>query len=248
MNIAHDNFDITIVLTAHREGLLAGPTGRSAQAAIALAETAGIRCQTVVVLDRANSLTCSVLAEVFGDGAVFLNTSEGDPGQARNRGIEAATGTFAAFLDGDDLWSENWLVAAHAQAKGQPDAVHHPACLLRFGAQRHLFWHADSESGLCDPAYLDWINYWDALCFARTDLCRRFPFRANDLDLAFGHEDWHWNAWTISEGVAHKPVPETMHFKRARAGSQMSKVDAVGGVRWPLSRGELYAQAGRGPR
>jgi hypothetical protein len=92
----------------------------------------------------------------------------------------------------------------------------------------------DSESGLCDPSYLAWLNYWDAMSFARTELYRLFPFRRNDLALGFGHEDWHWNAWTLAEGVPHKPAPKTMHFKRSRKGSQMDKVNCTGGVRWPL--------------
>ena len=95
----------------------------------------------------------------------------------------------------------------------------------------------DSENGLCDTSYLAWMNYWDAMSFARTELYRRYPFRKNDLELGFGHEDWHWNAWTLSEGVHHKPVPKTMHFKRSRSSSQMSKVERAGGVSWPLNIG-----------
>lgn len=187
-------------------------------------------------------LTEAVLFHVFGGNARFLKTNEGDPGQARNRGIDAAVGAFSAFLDGDDLWSENWLVSAYNRAQIRPDAVHHPACLLRFGNTRHLFWHPDSESKFFDASYLDWMNYWDALSFARTEIYRRFPFKKNDLTLAFGHEDWHWNAWTLSEGMAHKPVADTIHFKRGRSGSQMSKVDSIGGLRWPLFPGELLRQ------
>jgi len=85
-----------------------------------------------------------------------------------------------------------------------------------------------------DPEYLAWRNYWDAMSFARTTICQKFPFRRNDLQLGFGHEDWHWNAWTIAEGVPHKPVLETMHFKRRRENSQMAVVDRSGSVRWPL--------------
>lgn len=231
--------DISVIITAHREGVLAGITGRSAQAAIAQAAAAGLVCETILVLDRADALTRQVLGDLFGASARLLETDEGDPGQARNRGIEVANGTCATFLDGDDLWSENWLVEAWKMSLLRPDAILQSACNMAFGMKRLLFWHVDSETAMCDHSYLDWLNYWDALTFARTEIYRQFPFRQNDLRLGFGHEDWHWNAVTIAAGIPHKPVPETMHFKRARQGSQMSRVDSVGGVRWPLGGREL---------
>jgi hypothetical protein len=104
-----------------------------------------------------------------------------------------------------------------------------------FGNQRHLWWHVDSENGLCDLDYLNWMNYWDAMSFARTDIYRRYPFQKNDLELGFGHEDWHWNAWTLAAGIHHKPVTRTMHFKRSRSGSQMGKVNEIQGPPWPLN-------------
>lgn len=226
--------DLSVILTAHREGVIAGVTANSAMAALKRSAEAGLRHEVIVVLDRADSVTEATLRSAFGANARFLATNEGDPGAARNRGVEIAEGLCSAFLDGDDLWSDNWLVEAWRLIERRPDAVAHSACNLVFGVRRNLWWHVDSESGLCDPNYLDWLNYWDAMSFARTELYRRFPFRRNDLVLGFGHEDWHWNAWTLAEGVPHKPAPQTMHFKRARKGSQMDKVNCTGGVRWPL--------------
>ncbi|MCR9089039.1 MAG: glycosyltransferase family 2 protein [Rhodobacteraceae bacterium] len=228
--------DISIVITAHREGLLSAPCGKSALLAKQAAEAEGLRCQTIVVLDRADELTSSVLHELFGEGAVYLETDEGDPGQSRNRGVEQASGTCVSFLDGDDLWSENWLVESYRCYLERPDVVYHPACLMRFGDERLLFWHVDSECRLCDPEYLLWSNYWDAMSFAEASIFRKYPFKANDLALGFGHEDWHWSAWTLQDGVQHKPVAETIHFKRGRPGSQMSQVNSIGGVSWPVSR------------
>ncbi|MGQ3670840.1 glycosyltransferase family 2 protein [Xanthobacter sp. TB0136] len=225
--------DISIILTAHREGLLAGVTGRSAQAAIQQAAHKGLQCEVLVVLDRADDLTRQVLEQVFGTSAQYVVSDTGDPGQARNHGITQANGTCATFLDGDDLWSENWLVAAWEMCTQRPDAVLHSACNLVFGHRRMLFWHADSETSLCEPPYMNWLNYWDAMSFARTALYRTHPFKANDLGRGFGHEDWHWNAVTLAHGIAHKPVSGTVHFKRCRSGSQMSLVDAAHGIRWP---------------
>lgn len=230
-----DAFDISIVITAHREGLLSAPCAKSAIQAKRIAETENLRCETIVVLDRSDELTASVFRGILGEDATYLETDEGDPGQSRNRGVEAASGTCISFLDGDDLWSENWLLESYRNFTLRPDVVHHPACLMRFGTAKLLFWHPDSETRLCDPTYLVWSNYWDAMSFAKVSIYRDFPFKANDLALGFGHEDWHWSAWTLRNGIQHKPVPETIHFKRGRPGSQMAKVENVGGVCWPLA-------------
>ncbi|MNS06469.1 Glycosyl transferase family 2 [compost metagenome] len=229
-----EEFDISIVLTAHREGILAGATARSAHKAIARASGEGLRCEVVLVFDRATEATVSVLEGSFDGYALqVLQTDEGDPGQARNRGVDVAKGACTTFLDGDDLWSANWLIAAHALVEARPDCVAHSACNMVFGDDRNLWWHIDSEGPFFNPEYLAWGNYWDAMSFARTSTYRQFPFRRNDLKLGFGHEDWHWNAMTIAANVPHKPAPETMHFKRRRPGSQMALVDQVGSVRLP---------------
>lgn len=226
--------DVTTIITAHREGLIAAQSARSALEAVAEAEANGLTCEIVVVLDRADAPTAGCLRSALGERARYLETDEGDPGQARNRGVAEARGQTVAFLDGDDLWSRNWLVAAFRQVSERPDSIAHSACNLVFGRTRLMWFHTDSETALCDPSYLNWTNYWDALTLARTDLHRSIPFRRNDLRLGFGHEDWHWNMVTLRRGHPHKPVPGTMHFKRARAGSQMSAVDRVGGVPWPI--------------
>ena len=233
-----ESFDISVVLTAHREGLIAAQSARSAEEAVADAAAHGIKSEIVVVLDRADTATSSVLRHALEGRARFIETSEGDPGLARNRGVDVAQGDTVAFLDGDDLWSSNWLTAAFRQIAQRPDSIAHSACNLVFGRNRLLWWHTDSETALYDPAYMNWTNYWDALTLARRDLYRNIPFKANDLRLGFGHEDWHWNMVTLRKGHAHKPVPGTMHFKRSRSGSQMSAVDRVGGVPWPILEGE----------
>ena len=230
--------DLSIVLTAHREGILSGSTIRSALRAIERARAGGIVLEVVVVLDRADRPTRDILHHGFaaldGTPVRFIETDEGDPGAARNRGIEVAQGKAATFLDADDLVSENWFLAAASMIRQRPDAILHPAASLAFGQERHLWWHVDSESPLFDPLYLEWANYWIAISCARTELYRSHPFAPNALHAGFGHEDWHWNRVTLAAGHPHKPVPETLYFYRRRPGSQMAQVAAAGGVSWPL--------------
>lgn len=230
----HESFDISVILTAHREGVLAGATARSAILAMEHASKNGLKSEVILVLDRASKPTDDVLVGALkGTALTVIRCDEGDPGQARNTGVKAASSRYSTFLDGDDLWSENWLTEAHRLISMRADCIAHSACNMVFGMERNLWWHIDSEGDFFDPDYLSWSNYWDAMSFARTDIYRRFPFRANDLKLGFGHEDWHWNVMTIEAGVHHKPVPGTMHFKRRRKGSQMALVNQSGGVRWP---------------
>lgn len=226
--------DISAILTTHREGILAGVTAQNALKVIEDAERrGGLKVELLVMLDRSDELTRDVLTNVLAGRASFHHTDLGDPGQARNAGVALAQGRFSTFLDGDDLWSENWLTKAAEAASARPDAVHHSQCNIVFGMERNIWWHVDSEGALYDPAYMSWQNYWDAMSFAETALYRRLPFRANDLAAGFGHEDWHWNRVTLQHGIAHKPVPGTIHFKRRRRGSQMGAVHKSDATIWP---------------
>ena len=49
--------DLTLVVTAHSETLVAGPTMASADRAVAAAREAGYTVQTVIALDRATEAT-----------------------------------------------------------------------------------------------------------------------------------------------------------------------------------------------
>lgn len=230
--------DLSIVLTAHREGPFLGATIASAVSAVDhLRAERGVQVELVAVLDKADAGTKatleSALSKFSWQQLRVLEIDEGDPGGARNVGIDEASGQNIAILDGDDLWSYNWLAEAMTAIQRRPDAIFHSAVNFIFGVDEALFWHIDSEGPLFDPLYLTWNNYWDALSFGRREIYIQHRFRKNDLRKGFGHEDWYWNVETVCAGIPHKPVPDTMHFKRRRQGSQMAKVALAEGVPWP---------------
>ena len=224
--------DITAVLTAHGEGVLAGPSLVSFEQSIAAARAIGLTVEGLIVLDRPDEATRMQFAGTEARHRLLV-TDCGDPGLARNEAIDAARGAFVGFLDGDDLWSRNWLHAAHQLCAADPQAtVAHSELNIVFGRDRLMWWHVDSRDAEFDPDYLRVANYWDAMSFAARRIYLKHPYAANDLTMGFGHEDWHWNCVTLADGIDHRPVPDTAHFKRRRGGSQMELCDAISAVPW----------------
>jgi glycosyltransferase involved in cell wall biosynthesis len=54
---------------------------------------------------------------------LIVRSVNGGPGATRNTGIDAATGTYLAFLDDDDIWLPDRLLAAHDAHARAPLAV-----------------------------------------------------------------------------------------------------------------------------
>jgi glycosyltransferase involved in cell wall biosynthesis len=226
--------EVSAIMTAHREGVLSGPSISSFCEAIDHARDQGITVEPIVVLDRPDTLTRTMFADADRWGAKVVLTDFGDPGLARNHGISLASGRYATFLDADDLWSFNWLVAAHrfCTEMGRP-VIAHSQLSIMFGRER-LFWlHVDSDHPDFELDYLQIGNYWEALSFAPREIYAEFPFHKNELASGYGHEDWHWNCTTLLKGFPHKPVPDTVHMIRRRHGTQSARAYNSDVVPWP---------------
>jgi hypothetical protein len=236
--------DITVTVIFHREGVYALPALASLSDLVAGARAAGLSLETQAVLDRADELTRHNIAL----GAPWLDTvqevSFGDLGLSRNEGTRLAHGRFLAFLDGDDLWGDQWLRAAFAAATAasvSPEIIWHPEHLFIFSASDldrrpeasyqsfHSLMHSSDTPGF-DPLLLLFQNLWSANAFAARDIYVRFPYHATDRSHGFGIEDWSWNMETLGAGLHHRVVPGAVHLIRKKQSASLDRENQAAGL------------------
>lgn len=225
-----DICEISVVVNAHREGLIAASTLRSVERAAVHAQRAGIRVELIIVLDRGDKLTQLVCREWCSKGAsrILYDTQYGDLGLARNEGAIRAKGEWLAFVDADDLIGENWLTDAFRVAiSDSRPVVWHPELNIAFGSESYVYVHVDMESPFFDVSAIAVTNLWTALTFSRRSMFLKIPYRATQLSKQIGFEDWGWAMETIEAGYIHKIVEGTVHAIRKKTVSLVQQTTAA---------------------
>lgn len=212
--------DVAAIITGHAEGVMAGLSFHSLLDAAETARANGLEVEVLVMLDNPTDATRAAFEEADRHGATVAEVSYADQGKVRNSAVDLVTADYVAFLDGDDLWSENWLADAHRVCAADPRAIAHPELNWFFGGQQNLYFLPDQTDPAFDPALLRIANPWDALCLAPRRAYLEHPFSGRAVADGYAYEDWHWNLETFEAGFVHRVVPETIHFKRRREGSQ----------------------------
>lgn len=216
--------DLTCIITGHREGRLVVPSLRSFWAAIEVARNAGFNVEALLCLDRPDDLTKSLFTKFRRDAGDIDVYDVGDQGKVRNGAVTRAKGKYCAFLDADDLWSDDWLVTALTYLQDKPEThIAHPEFNYFFEQQATIFTHIDQESPEFRLDLLRIRNYWDALCVCPTQIYRDIPFCDRDIAGGYAYEDWFWNCETVAAGCVHKVVKDTVLFKRRQENSQTVK-------------------------
>jgi glycosyltransferase involved in cell wall biosynthesis len=180
---------VSIVIPARNEAAM---VGRTVNAALAQ-RVAGIALDVIVIDDGSTDATADVARQA---GARVLATpfeTQGNPGAARNRGVDAATGEVLVFLDADCVPGEGWLaalVAAHERGEvvvggslGLPSGLGPSARCDYYSSCYHL--HPRRPAGYVrhhSPANLS----------VRGELFRRTGGFTYRHPLADGHEELAW--------------------------------------------------------
>ena len=206
----------------------------SCEDAIAVAEAAGFAVERLLGLDRPSPDTTAYFSQSRFDHWTHVPLDCGDLGHSRNALARAATGDAMAFLDADDLFSENWLAEAGAMLAHDPDLILHPELNWLFDGARVALWNPDPESPLYTPHYWRVGNYYDSMVVAPRRTFIEIPYRGRDKARGLGFEDWCWNLETMAAGWRHKTVRDTIIFKRRRDNSLVQELRQNKSVLWEL--------------
>lgn len=237
--------EVQLMVTLHDEGSMCLPTLRSATVAMQRFRASGGQGQLVVVLDRATVETRQAVSSLGASLDRVIESKHGDLGLARNEAIESSQGCDIAFLDGDDLVSDNWLVESARALRSHPRvAVVHPEWLYFFDERDALirlgtdapspssFWMQQISSEATD---FMWSSIWFNNVYASTSYARRstflrFPYKAVDLSRGLGVEDWAWNWTTLGSGVSHLVAVGTVLAVRVKAEGSLGQRNTQAGL------------------
>jgi glycosyltransferase involved in cell wall biosynthesis len=217
--------DLTLVVTAHDETVVSGPTMRSADLAVADARSRGFSVQCIIALDAPTKATMRYFHQPRFDHWERRILQERDLGRVRNALLPDTDGSFIAFLDADDLFSENWLAEAllavgAGQGRGEK-LIAHPELNVLFDQNRAVTRNIDQSSPLFTPHYFYARNYYDSLCLAPRDAHLAVPYSPRDIPNGLSFQDFQFSIETMARGWKHVVVKDTIIFKRRRDFSLM---------------------------
>jgi glycosyltransferase involved in cell wall biosynthesis len=75
----------------------------------------------VIVVDDGSADDTAQVAKRYGERITYICQANAGPAAARNRGLDAATGAYVAFLDADDVWHEEKLSRQMARFDARPE-------------------------------------------------------------------------------------------------------------------------------
>jgi len=212
--------DLTLIVTAHNETLVCGPTMKAADLAVDAARAAGYTVQAIIALDNATEETTEYFNQSYFDHWERWVMHEGDLGRVRNALVPRTSGRFIAFLDADDLFSENWLADGIAALKAAEErgesVIAHPEVNVIFDGGKYLLQNVDQDSPLFTPHFLYVRNAYDSLCMSPREAHMEVPYVHRDIPNGLSYQDWQFAIETMSRGWKHMVVPDTIIFKRRR--------------------------------
>lgn len=213
------SFDVSFIITAHNEGLIAHKTMLSVFRAVDYA--ARLKIEIIVSLDRPDDTTRDYFSRYSTDARVTVVTVDyGDLSASRNNAAKIANGNILTFLDADDLISENWITegVTATKASKKPTIVH-PEFSVTFGDDNLVWQKRDSRDITTDTLIMVDNNLWDSPSMSERATYLATPYLPNGN--GYGYEDKQFHAETLAKGIRHLVAHKTALFVRRKNSGSM---------------------------
>ncbi len=212
--------DLSIIVTAHNEGIVAHKTMLSIEEAVKELADAGYSYEMLVAIDSGSEETSRYFTQYASTHTVtVLNGTYNDLSSSRNAAVTQCNGQYVTFIDADDLMSHDWLFSAMQMLKDNSNCIAHPEYSITFEDDNLIWRKRNSSTRELDTLCLIDNNLWDSPCMARRDVFQEHPYYPNGN--GFGYEDKQFNCETIAAGIPHKVVPDTVLFVRRKQNGSM---------------------------
>ena len=223
--------DLTLIVTAHNETLVSGPTLASADLAVAAARDAGYTVQTIIALDRATEAPPSTSSQARFRPLERWEMDQAILGRVSQRPRAAHGRTlYRVPRRGRSLRARTgWSRAGSSEAaleRGQR-TIAHPEVIATFDGAVGIHQNVDQRSPLFTPYFLYMRNAYDSLCLTPREAHLTVPYVHRDIARGLSWQDWQFAIETMSRGWEHVVVPDTVIFKRDATSRSWSSVQAV---------------------
>ena len=215
---------LSIIVTAHHEGLIAHKTMRSIERAVSLLRDSDVSYEIIISIDRGDEETIRYFSNYTALPIDIHQWDHGDLAKSRNSAITKVRGRFIAFIDADDLMSANWLrdsvqfLTAHPYGK----YVAHSAYTIEFEGANAIVEKVGHTNKDRDALLSVLSGRWNSVIIAPSTLLRQFPYTPNSP--GYGYEDWFMSCQFIQYGIKNVLIPETAIFVRRKAtGSEWAR-------------------------
>lgn len=220
-----NSITLSAIITAHDEGLLAHKTMRSVFAGLKKVEEAGYNYEIIIHVDNGDKVTRDYFERYEKDKKIKIFENKfGDTGPSRNYAVKKASGKYVAFLDADDLISENWFINAISELEcAKTETIVYPEAVLTFGLELQnnvLSIQKPSYGREKDTVIALGENRWCSVAMARKETFVKIPYER--LGLGYGHEDYVLNNKMIEMGIHQAIAKETVLFYRRSEKSRLS--------------------------
>jgi glycosyltransferase involved in cell wall biosynthesis len=217
-------YDVSVNIVAHKEGVLLYKTLRSINIAIDRAIAKDINVEVNISLDKTDDETRAIAEEFCKKKKYDINLYEievGDLGKNRNFLISKSHGKYISFFDADDFFTSNYIFKAFELAEtSDTPAVYVAKHIINFEGDHYLTKVLDSTDPAISKRFFFETNYYISQNFVHREIYESVQYHPNIG--GYGFEDWHFNCEVLSKGYNFITVPDTIfYYRRKKNGSML---------------------------